>query len=321
VIGYFVIYPWLKAKRGFTKGLHDTKLMPSRPKDINLTQIKSAGGIFSDTFLFLRAHFSSLIWVVLGLTGLYSVFIFLAAQAPADEVFNTQAEVFNTLSSLGLYFVNDNIPFLYWLNTLFFAVLAFYVFRLFIKKANNAEEQKKETIRSTVLSFLKILFISACFHGILQTNGWFTIFLIFGASLYLYIWMFVSKKEGKNLWAAFLRSTDLVSVGFGRVILLLLILLLMSILFYLVLDTGVVFILLSFIGMNFSFGDEILKLVGAIMQTFATLFVTNMIFAMQIVAFSLLYYTLLEIKEAPYLKEKLNSIGLHKSIRGLARES
>lgn len=323
VIGYFVVYPWLKAKRGFEKGLHDTKLLPSKGQKINLSSIKSSGQIFSDVFLFFRRRTSALLWTAFGVSAVYCLSVFLMALVPPNELFYFQAELFSTVNRIQYFFVHDNIPFLFWINTFLFSVLGFCTLKFFLKDTTSLTEpiaEGKTTFKKSLFEFLKIFIAAICLQGIFLTNDWYTSFLVLIFGPHLFLWMFVSLKEGKNSWNALARANNLASGNYSRMIGLAFILLIMGILFLLLMDTGVIYILLSFIGMNFSFDAITMDMMAVILQTFATIFLMNLIGIMLLTSYGLLYHTLLEIREAPHLKERIKYIGEHKSIRGLARE-
>ena len=72
--------------------------------------------------------------------------------------------------------------------------------------------------------------------------------------------------------------------------------------------------------MNFSLEQASMDLMAAIMMTFATMFLLYLEMILFLTGTGLLYYTLVEIKEAPNLKERIQYIGKHKKIRGLERE-
>jgi hypothetical protein len=60
---------------------------------------------------------------------------------------------------------------------------------------------------------------------------------------------------------------------------------------------------------------------ATILLSFFTLFILYLVFAVMAIGSGLLYFTLLEIREAPFLQARLEKIGQTKRIRGLERES
>ena len=59
----------------------------------------------------------------------------------------------------------------------------------------------------------------------------------------------------------------------------------------------------------------------SILLAFTSIFFISLIFSMMVVGQSLQYYTLLEIEEAPDLKERIKFIGREKLIQGMVKES
>jgi uncharacterized membrane protein SpoIIM required for sporulation len=59
MIGYFVIYPSIKARRGFTANLRDVDIPAVKKTIIDFKSIKNSGQIFSDSFAIFRLNASS----------------------------------------------------------------------------------------------------------------------------------------------------------------------------------------------------------------------------------------------------------------------
>ena len=59
---------------------------------------------------------------------------------------------------------------------------------------------------------------------------------------------------------------------------------------------------------------------SAVFLAFITVFILYLVFAIILIGGGLLYYSLLEIKEAPALIERIGQIGKRRSIKGLEQE-
>ncbi|HEY8935620.1 MAG TPA: stage II sporulation protein M, partial [Cyclobacteriaceae bacterium] len=70
IIGYFVVYPWLKSRSGFKFPLKETKLQPRTNELVNFTQIKTNADILKDTFQFYsRQNTKILPWIFMVSVG------------------------------------------------------------------------------------------------------------------------------------------------------------------------------------------------------------------------------------------------------------
>jgi uncharacterized membrane protein SpoIIM required for sporulation len=58
MIGYFVFYPWLKARRGFTASIREVDIPSVKKTMIDFKSIKNSGQIFSDSFALFRRNVS-----------------------------------------------------------------------------------------------------------------------------------------------------------------------------------------------------------------------------------------------------------------------
>ena len=56
IINYYIIYPYLKAKKGFSSFIGATKLPPLQESGLRYDQIKNSAQVFSDAFIFYRQH-------------------------------------------------------------------------------------------------------------------------------------------------------------------------------------------------------------------------------------------------------------------------
>jgi len=91
-------------------------------------------------------------------------------------------------------------------------------------------------------------------------------------------------------------------------------------LFFFLLDSGILYFLLSSIGMNFSLSPEQGEIFTAVLIVFITMFILLATFAFFVIGVGLQYFSNLEVSEANTLMEKIERIQTRKVIRGLERE-
>ena len=329
VFFYFVYYPRMKAKKGFSTEDEGVRLSPDVDRTIDFSPVKTTGILFTDAFIFLRTHFKPIAWAAAGGAAFYCAGAFLASEVPAGELFSIDHGIFGTLQALPEFFINKNHPWLFPLTTMAIAIVAFTAQQLvalrgssFIKTdVENVAVNSKIRMLRLAIGFFKTLIISVLFSLVLFKMDWYTVALVWFFFPLLYLWAQIMLSEGEGLMKGLGRTFQLSAGIFGQMLGLFFTLLLCGTLFFLILDTGVLWFLLEIIGMNFFLTDANAQAFSIVLITFITFFVLLMIFALWAVGSGLQYYSTLEVHEANFLKEKLMQIGKRERIRGMDREA
>ncbi len=322
VIGYFVVYPVLLARKGFDKNLRETKLMPDADTSIDFSIIKKRETIFSDTFLFYRKHFWKLFWTAFSMALFYCAIVYTFSDFKPHGFFGGEVVPFETVGNINQFFNNEAFPPMPLINLLIFSFIAYVNYALLIKEEQWSHSSIKAKSRTAKwIDFGKILMAGIVIQAIILTDAGYTFLLILLAFPHLFLWLFVLKKEGKHIFSALQRTFYLAGGSFGKMLGLFFIFMILGILFFLILDTPFLWTLFSYIAMNFSLEQSSMDLMASVMMTFATMFLLYLELILFFTGSGLLYYSLVEIKEAPNLKEKIKYIGGQKRIRGLEREA
>ena len=108
ILGYFIWYPRLKAKQGFSTTHAFNKVPPDEKLKINFYSIYSTGEIFSNIFILYRRYFGKLTLASFLTAVLYCLLCFLTAPVLPDELFSFSAGGSGGATQL---FYNDLLPF------------------------------------------------------------------------------------------------------------------------------------------------------------------------------------------------------------------
>ena len=319
VLGYFVVYPVLKAREGFKKEIKDTKLPPDSLQAIDYQRINSSGEIFSITFVFFKKYLRQI-----GLTAffagiLYCLITYAISNNYSSELFSHPNEFFGGVNVIGQFFMHEDIPLLPFINVFIFSLVAYVPINLMAKDADPEEGKIKWT--SHALNYLKVLIPITLFQLIMMTGSWYTFFLIFFAFPVLLLWIYIIVWEGEGIFQSLGRTFSLAGNNYGKMLSLFFIFYLTGILFYTFIDTGLLWFYFDVIGWNFSLDKDTIDQLLSLLIAFTSVFFMSLIMSMMTIGHSLQYYTLLEIEEAPSLKEKIKYIGGVKRIQGMEAES
>ena len=320
VLTYFVWYPRHKAKTGFRNRIRATKIPPNRTQSINFSAIKSSGAIFSDVFIFLRKYFKSVFLLTFAATSLYTLSVFLLSNKQPADIFYFPQEVFGTVGVMDKFFIHEDIPLLFLVAIGVFSILMFGIYTLILKEAHQSFEQNFEfKFKNEVWNFFKIMLVVGLMYAILLTGGW-AFVLILVVFPFLMLYGFVMYEDSLNVVSGIQQSFSLLANTFSKVLGVFLILLMVGFLFFSILDTSILWFYFEMLSWVFNFEQTTLDNLSSILLTFISMFTLMLITSMMLAGFGLLYYSLLEIKEAYSLKERVKTLGVQKQIRGLDKE-
>ena len=319
IVGYFVVYPSYKASKGFKRKIKDTRLPPEALQKIPYDRINSSGEIFSATFVFFKKYLRQI-----GLTSataglLFCLLTFTTNSNQNIELFLHPAELFGGIGVIGQYFIHENISLLPFFNMVIFTLVAFVPVTLMANDADPESSDKKWIYH--IFNYFKIMVPVTIFQLMMMTDGWYTYFLVlFGLPLLL-LWVYIIIWEREGLFQSLGRTFSLAGNNYGRILSLFFIFYLIGFLFYTFIDTGLIWFFFDVIGWNFSLDQNTMDQLLSVLLAFTSIFFISLIFSMMVIGLSLQYYTLLEIEEAPSLKEKIKFIGGTKRIQGMEAES
>jgi hypothetical protein len=172
-----------------------------------------------------------------------------------------------------------------------------------------------------LLDSLKIFIGSIILISIITTSGAYLPFIILMIFPPIILWMFILQKEGLTIFKGYQRAHYLASGNLFRMMALFLTFAILSLLFLILLDTPFLRSIIQVIAMNFSLSDSGMNSLIAILMTFSTMFLLYLEIVLFVTGMALMYYSLVEMKEAKNLRAQIQFIGSQKRIRGLLRES
>ena len=324
VLMYFV---WLPVKRGRegleVKKLSEGRLPPTGNRKIDFSRIKTSGELFSDSFIFYGKYLKELGGVAFLGSIFYGLFNFNLTSDLPNEIFKFPAQAFGTLSVVDQFFLNESLPFLFFINTLVFSALTFMSYTLMVRESNDGMVAFEKGNGSVyyLLNFLKVLFVVALMNLIIWYQAWFTFLAIPFLVPVLMLWGYVMFKENIGILSGMQRTIFLLSGAFGKLIGVFMLLLSIGFLFFLITDTSLIWFYIQFVSMNLALEQDSMNQFTIVSLTFIAMLVLYLIYPLITNGIGLLYSSLLEIQEAPDLKERIQNIGQTKMVQGMVKES
>ena len=319
IVGYFVIYPIRKARTGFKTDVKDTRIPPTQDLAINYHRIKFSGEILTDSFSLIRKNMRAVLQYSAGFASVYVFVVSIFSSLPLNESFYFPTEIFGAFSQLGQYFNNENIALLPVFNILMYTVFFFLMVKILLRDFRGKTAEKKDIKKQLFqLVNLSVPVIIGCM--ILATDFSFKGLVLFALIPLLLMNIIISQKEGIHFFAALGRSFGLMKNNPGQTVSLLFLVSILGVLLFSIMDTSILWFYLDFIGWNVSVDQTTMNQLVYGSLIYIAIFILCLVLSLFIFCFGLLYFSLLEIAEAPWLHEAITRIGQHHSIRGLEKE-
>ncbi len=313
VVFYFVWYPWSKARAGFSSPLKDAQIPPDGAMRVEVQALKTNGDIFSDTFTLAKKYAGRILGAALLTAMGYAAVVFPLAGQPPSGLFEFPRGLFAMLEKVPRFFTHPELPLLPFAGIALTSVLMAAAFRMVDKEAF---PDRKPGLQDA----LRFLGPSALIYLIFFTNDWYTLPLLLCFGHLAALWAYTAYRERLHPGRALARMFQVMGAGYRRSVGLSLLMLLVSVLFFSITDSTLLWLYLEIVNWVVYLPEAAMQQLSAVLLTVLHLFVLGFLFILYSLGSALLYHTLLEIQEAPALMQKIPLIGTGQTIRGLEKE-
>ncbi len=321
MIGYFVIIPYYKARRGFISNLKEVNLPEVKKQKVDFSKIKNSAQLFTDTFILFRndiktnaivALFTAVIYSALFLYYDYEFIIF----KNFSFLFFFEA-IWNTFLNIWQVFSTGGVDIQFVLNVLAITIISYPVlYRLANYYNPNFKSWAYITqtaISTLVINGFIILILS-------DSNTELSFFMFIFLIPFLLLWLTINFNEGTNLFVGFMRSIVFLR-NFGLLLGTYIVFLLMFFVFQFISSAPILGffneIILSLIPLNELEAQEFNKAFQLFFITFNIFFILPIFYYVV----SLAQLSFKEIHEAGDLKERIIKFGQIKKSYGMEKEN
>ncbi|HRK82739.1 MAG TPA: stage II sporulation protein M [Saprospiraceae bacterium] len=313
VIFYFVWYPWSKAVKGFTSPVRDAQIPPDSNLLIDMNVIKSNGDIFSETFTLAKKNAGRLFIGSLVVALAYAAVAFpLAGKAPA-AVFQFPQGFMAMLYKVSGFFRQADLLFLPLVGIAAMLAWSLIAFRWVDKETGLA---RKLRFTDILMPLPGVLLVWLLFFS----NDWYTWLLLLFAAQMALLWAYTAYRERMDPIRAIGRMFEVMGGQYGRTLGLSLMMLLVSVLFFAVTDSALLWMYLDVLTWVVNLPEASMQQFSAVLLTVLHVFIIGFLFVLYASGCALLYHSLLEMHEAPALLRRIQNIGITSNIRGLEKE-
>jgi uncharacterized membrane protein SpoIIM required for sporulation len=300
IIGYFVVYPWLKSKKGFEVPLTETKLAASEPETIRYNRIKSNAEIIKDTFSFFKTNIGSLFPWILSLSLVVTTFDFTFTHEERAYDGNVMNYFFADL----FYALKTPSPLFILINGASCGLLTYQIMRLIDRDEKKATEQ-----HANWKALSQITLVMMALYGVIYSLDEWGITIVALTFMMLFTLAFTLLSEGKNVLNGIVRTAEILKGNIGLIMGSQIILFMISFSFLIILSAPLLYMYTDILQWNFAKTDTWSKNIIGFIEIFIKNFAFNMILPIVAATASYLYFSLREITSADSLKESIAKVG------------
>jgi uncharacterized membrane protein SpoIIM required for sporulation len=305
IIGYFVIYPWMKSRSGFEVPIKETKLAPSAEEPVNYQAIKNNAEILKDAFLFYKNKFAKMFPWIFGVSLIVAICRYQLMKEQMLLRFIGEwwqrffGELLFGIGTPNVYFIG--------INAFATTVVTYVIYK------GIASDAQKARLKFDIGSFLGIFLLMAAVFGILYTlEGWGVLILLFTFACFQ-LAAFVPVGSGEGFFPSMGRAKDLIGGMYSQVLVLHLVLLLITFSFLMILSAPLIYMYLNIFKWNFAKADTWVNDVLFFIEIFIKVLSFYMTLPILAASAGYLYYSLSEIMDASSLRQAIDTFGSVKS--------
>ena len=314
ILAYFVWYPFQKARKNAIP--LEVKLPEINEPVIDLTSVRTNGEIFGDIFFFFRKYFWKILLMATLIGGSLSAiyWLFNPAQWREAELFSEWgffAGIGAAIFTLDEYFRYTSSVLIYIMNSVAFGLNATIILWLIRKKyeGQNPQLKRRSLFSFSLRNLYKALIVSFLINLILFLPTGFAIvalWLLLPPSL---TWLAMMMMEEWNPIKALGKMDSYIGQHWGRMIALFTMILLLCIILTFFIDSGMVGSILEVLKWNIILEQDTVNKVYAITMRTTNLIAIHLLLPLALAGLGLQYFSLKEIREANYLKKRIEFLG------------
>ena len=303
IIGYFVVYPWMKARKGFDEPLKEVRLSPSLAEPVSYSKLKNNAEILKDTFHFYTRNSNGFMsWIIV---------ISLVQAGLVQYLRNSETDSIADVTDGWLQQLLSNMFFAAQTETLLFIIINSVCVALILYRAMALldSEFKKAPFKLHAQSLLQISVVVLLIYGLIYLGLWGIIVLVALLGIFL-LTAFTQLTERSNFGAGAANGWTLARASTRQLIEFQAMILILSFSFLMVLSAPLVLMYTSILQWNFALTDTWGQAAIKFIETFIKVCSFNLIIPILAVGTGYLYFTLLEINTSTHLKQAIARIGI-----------
>lgn len=326
IISYYIIYPIMKARKGFTSFLEDVKLPSSEGMAIKYNQIKNAPQIFSDAFIMYRRILKPAALVSIAVAVFYTAIMlatgvqyeFLVMADFQDAMFDPFRLVERTSENAWQFLFHEDLEPAWFLNLIASSIMA-YVVHFFVQRdANKAAPHAVDmkfifnTVPATLICSTLIQFC------MMAQDGWLFLAVVFVVPIVLLILATVFN-ENVNIFSGIGRAISILGGNWVSMMGMFISIMGMCFIFLFMATAPIAAFYLGVIINAFPIAD--VEMFRNAFYVFLYAYLLTFLFPLVYAGFGIGFYSFRETKEAGSLFEQIPKVGKRKISYGMEKEN
>jgi uncharacterized membrane protein SpoIIM required for sporulation len=301
IVGYFVIFPWLKSRQGFDEPLKEVRLAPSVAEPVSFTKVKNNAEILKDTFQFYTRFANGFLSWVMVISVLQAILIYVLRASSTEITYAAEGWLVQLLTNM-FFAVQTETPLFILINSVCVSLILYRVMSLL------DAEFKKRKASLHVQSLLQVMMVVAIIFSLVYLGVWGIIVMVLMLGVLLLI-AFTQLTTQSNLGAGTAYGWTLATASTRQLFEFKGMILMLSFSFLMVLSTPLLLLYTEILQWNFALTDTWGQTAIKLIETFIKVCSFNLILPILAAGTGYLYFTLQEINTATYLKEAIARMG------------
>lgn len=298
ILGYFVWYPVMKARRGFEEEEKEVLLPVAESFSIEVNQIKSNGEIFRDIFLFYKKDFGKLFRYSWWLTVLCAPIVYLLPYAGNLLNGNEYKYAYRDWFFAAQFINYSKFPVLLFINVLFMTLILLNALRWFRKHLVDHDSANRENFNNPVADFFKSLLVVTLIHSTFFMDGILLFFVFIVIVPFLLMWLVNSILDRVDLMHGFSNGLRSINVSIGKTYALFFMLCLVGLIYFFLIDSPLVYFYYEILNWNLNLDRTVVKQIVLFLMLFSSYLIFGLIIPIFACGTGLLLFSLREINEA-----------------------
>lgn len=304
IVGYFIVYPWMKQKKGFIEPLKEVRLAPTQTEPVSYTKLKNNAEILKDTFYFYTRHANGFLsWVIVISLAQAMFFQYIQTDETNLIIYNAQAWWQQLLTNM-FFAAKTETPLSILANAVCVTLILYRV------QALIDSEFKKNAFKWHAQSLLQSAVIVILMYGLIYLGAWGIFILAVLIGLFL-LTAFAQLTARSNLGTGTATAWQVAMANTRQVFEFQAMILALSFSFLILLSAPLILMYKNFLQWNIALTDSWARTVLMFIEKFIKVCSFNLIIPILGAGASYLYFTLQEIHMASHLKEAIGRLSIH----------
>ena len=305
IVGYFIIYPYLKAKRGFKVPMGIVRLSPTRKVAVAFNSIKNNADIFQDTFFLFQKNFGGTVGLLLlGSMVLSAVYYLFKVNTGAYVIRDSGSWITILIARLFTLYNYNNIGYVVACGIV--TGLVFFAVNHIVVKATGV--RKKHSAAYYIIAITNSIIMGLAIHFAIYSTSSIGVMLFVLVIPFLLLLNYIAQVNAVFFIVALGSLFKIIVGNFKQIAAMFLMLIIITIVFTGILNSPLLYLYFEQVRMNINPDLKYLQDIVNFISFAISGFIILLVQAYAIVNIALLYHSANEVVTAEGLKQRIQML-------------